>query len=82
MLGDNLNDFSRRYYLTDVEERIAGMEADSQHFGSQFVLFPNPTDGHWIRAIFGESEPAASAENRARLKAAALRNSWDGSASN
>jgi 5'-nucleotidase (lipoprotein e(P4) family) len=78
MLGDNLNDFSRRYYVTDVDERLALMEQDSSRFGSQYVLFPNPTDGHWIRAIFGESEPPGSAENREVIKAAATRDSWPG----
>ena len=29
----------------------------TRQFLAKFVIFPNPTDGHWIRAIFGESEP-------------------------
>lgn len=70
-LGDNLNDFSRRYYSTDVEQRMALMEEDRNEFGNRFVLFPNPTDGHWIRAIFGDSEPPPSDENRAALIQAA-----------
>lgn len=76
-LGDNLNDFARKYYSTDVDERMGLMEEDSDKFGSQFILFPNPTDGHWIRAIFGESEPGASAENRQTFRAAATRSAWD-----
>lgn len=76
MLGDNLNDFSRRYYVTDVGEREALMTEDQEHFGSRYILFPNPTDGHWIRAIYGESEPPPSAENRELLKKAAMRRSW------
>jgi len=35
-------------------------------------VFPNPTDGHWIRAIFGESEPAPTDMNRRILRDAAL----------
>ncbi|NKB32633.1 MAG: acid phosphatase [Pseudomonadales bacterium] len=77
LLGDNLNDFSRRYYVTDVNQRSETMEEDSALFGSQYILFPNPTDGHWIRAIFGESEPAPTAENRETLKEAAMHKSWD-----
>lgn len=76
LLGDNLNDFSRRYYVTDVEQRSELMDEDSSLFGTQYILFPNPTDGHWIRAIFGESEPSPTAENRQTLDAAARRNSW------
>jgi len=72
LLGDNLNDFRRVYYVADVAERMARMEEDRDRFGRDFILFPNPTDGHWVRAIFGESEPSPSDENRARLRAAAL----------
>ncbi|MDP4768793.1 MAG: acid phosphatase, partial [OM182 bacterium] len=52
-LGDNLNDFARRYYVIDVAEREALMHADAARFGTDYIVFPNPTDGHWIRAIFG-----------------------------
>jgi len=72
-LGDNLNDFSRRYYSTDIEQRMALMEEDREEFGKRFILFPNPTDGHWIRAIFGDSEPPPSNENRAVLNQAAMK---------
>ncbi len=71
-LGDNLNDFARRYYVTDVEERAALMHEDASHFGGDYIVFPNPTDGHWIRAIFGESEPASSDANRQTLRSAAI----------
>lgn len=71
-LGDNLNDFRRAYYVKDTGERIALMEKDKNLFGDKFILFPNPTDGHWIRAIFGESEPPASDENRKKFEDAAI----------
>ena len=57
-LGDNLNDYRRDYYVRDVDERRALMERDRDDWGTRFILIPNPTDGHWVRAIFGESEPA------------------------
>lgn len=76
LLGDNLNDFARRYYSTDVAQRLELMEQDRERYGRDYILFPNPTDGHWIRAIFGESEPPATDENRAILKAAATRSAW------
>lgn len=76
LLGDNLNDFSRRYYVTDVEQREERMTEDKDAYGSRYILFPNPTDGHWIRAIYGDSEPPASAENREILKRAAMRETW------
>ncbi len=70
-LGDSLNDFQRRYYVKDVAERNALMDEDKDLFGTKFIIMPNPTDGHWIRAIFGESEPAATKANREKWKAAA-----------
>lgn len=72
LLGDNLNDFRRDYYLADVDQRIARMEEDRDLFGTRFIVLPNPTDGHWIRAIFGDSEPPPTDENRRILREAAL----------
>ena len=68
LLGDNLNDFRRYYYVTDRNERLQRMREDAAEFGRKFILFPNPTDGHWVRAIFGTSEPAATPENRDLLR--------------
>jgi len=79
MLGDNLNDYRRDYYVKDVDERRALMERDHDDWGSKFILLPNPTDGHWVRAIFGDSEPAPTNANRQKLKDAATRVAWDGS---
>ncbi len=78
MLGDNLNDYRRDYYVKDVDERRALMERDRDDWGTKFILIPNPTDGHWVRAIFGTSEPAATDENRRMLKDAATRIAWNG----
>ena len=78
LLGDNLNDYKRDYYVRDIDERYALMERDREDFGKTFILFPNPTDGHWVRAIFGESEPAATDENRQVLMRASARGAWDG----
>ncbi|MDR3259003.1 MAG: 5'-nucleotidase, lipoprotein e(P4) family [Fusobacteriaceae bacterium] len=77
MLGDNLNDFQRKYYVKDIDERIKLMEEDKELYGIKYIVLPNPTDGHWIRAIFGDSEPPASDENRAKFKEAATRSSWE-----
>jgi len=70
-LGDNLNDFKRAYYLTSVESRRTRMAEDQAEFGRKFILFPNPTDGHWIRAIVGDSEPKPTNETREALRRAA-----------
>ena len=76
LLGDNLNDFSRDYYLTDVEERRSLASERSSDFGVKNIIFPNPTDGHWIRAIFGDSEPPANGQNREILHSAASSAAW------
>ena len=76
LLGDNLNDFSRRYYSTDLEQRLSLMEEDKARYGREYIIFPNPTDGHWIRALFGDSEPPPSDRNRIILKRAATRSAW------
>lgn len=76
MLGDNLNDFKRKYYVADVKQRSSLMNEDKEQFGRKFILFPNPTDGHWLKAIFGDSEPPATPENRAKFKAAAAATAW------
>ena len=78
LLGDNLNDFKRDYYVADVEERRALMERDRAEIGEKFIILPNATDGHWVRAIFGESEPAATDENRLILLSAATKDAWIG----
>ena len=67
-LGDNLNDFDRSYYFDDVWRRKDQLTNDIEKFGSRFIMFPNPTDGHWLRAIFGVSEPEPTAENKALIK--------------
>lgn len=77
-LGDNLNDYKRDYYVKDVDERMQLMERDREEFGREFILLPNPTDGHWVRAIFGDSEPSPSDENKRLLYEAATQISWKG----
>jgi len=78
-LGDSLNDFRRKYYVKgNIDGRIAKMKEDRALYGMKYVLFPNPTDGHWMASIFGQSEPSTSDENRNILKKAAARKSWDG----
>jgi 5'-nucleotidase (lipoprotein e(P4) family) len=78
LIGDNLNDYKRDYYVKDVDERLKLMERDRADWGTKFIVLPNPTDGNWVRAIFGESEPAPTDDNRRLLKSAATRVAWDG----
>lgn len=76
-LGDSLNDFQRKYYIKkDFEERNLMTAMDKDLFGTKYIIMPNPTDGHWIAAIFGQSEPEDSEENRALWQKTATRNAW------
>ncbi|CAM2858317.1 5'-nucleotidase, lipoprotein e(P4) family [Vibrio rarus] len=78
-LGDSLNDFRRKYYIKgDVDARMDKMKEDRDMYGMKYVLFPNPTDGQWLAAIFGQSEPAANDANRLILKQAASKSAWNG----
>ena len=54
------------------------MERDKDEYGDKFILIPNPTDGHWVRAMFGTSEPEPSLEYLMLLKEYATRSAWDG----
>lgn len=76
MLGDNLNDFERSFYVDDVSKRAQLVDDSRGKFGSQYIIFPNPTDGHWLKAIFGESEPADTPASRARFRQAAEQGGW------
>jgi predicted secreted acid phosphatase len=58
--------------------RLKLMESDRNEYGRRYIVFPNPTDGHWMRAIFGDSEPPPSDANRETFKKAATRTAWDG----
>lgn len=76
-LGDNLNDFRRKFYIkSDVDARINMMESEREKFGRQYIVFPNPTDGHWLAAIYGDSEPPATDANREIMKKAATKSAW------
>ena len=70
-LGDNLNDFNRSFYTKSISERKQITQDQKDKFGTEYVLFPNPTDGHWVRAIFGDSEPQKSDENLQKWREAA-----------
>jgi len=54
LLGDNLNDYKRDYYVKDIDERYALMERDREDFGETFILFFFFLDGNGVRAILGE----------------------------
>jgi 5'-nucleotidase (lipoprotein e(P4) family) len=52
LLGDNLGDFAGIFDSRTEEFGKTNVQAYSGHFGSKFILFPNPVYGTWERAIF------------------------------
>lgn len=78
LLGDKLNDFTRDYCVAGMGEHVALTDAEREPHGRRFIVLPDPTDGHWMRAIFGDWEPAPTDETRAALKADAVCAAWHG----
>jgi predicted secreted acid phosphatase len=60
----------------NVDERLKMTETDREKYGRNYIVFPNPTDEHWLAAIFGESEPPPTDANRAIMKKAATKSAW------
>lgn len=51
LIGDNLSDFSDDYNSTDLEERKNQVLLRSKHFGTRYILLPNPMYGDWRKTI-------------------------------
>ena len=46
-IGDNLNDFGAATYHQGNEQRRAFVNQNHQHFGTQYIVLPNPLYGDW-----------------------------------
>jgi len=46
-IGDNLNDFGSATYHQGNEQRRAFVNQNHQHFGTQYIVLPNPLYGDW-----------------------------------
>lgn len=57
-LGDNLSDFSEKKYNKKLskEQRNKNSKADSSRWGSDWIVFPNPTYGNWKLVLGAKSE--------------------------
>ncbi|MEI8633654.1 HAD family acid phosphatase [Vibrio sp. PP-XX7] len=64
MLGDNLGDFTDRA-SGSLEERMAAYTADKEHWGKDWLMFPNPAYGSFESAAFGGNYGLPSSERRA-----------------
>ncbi|GAB3936371.1 5'-nucleotidase, lipoprotein e(P4) family [Larkinella terrae] len=52
LIGDNLNDFDKRFYQQDATQRSALVDAHHQDFGTRFIVLPNAIYGDWESAIW------------------------------
>lgn len=76
LMGDNLGDFSAGFDRETAQARRAAAEAQSDAFGSRYIVLPNPAYGAWEEAIYGGDWSLSDAE-----KLRALRNhmeTWSG----
>ncbi|QUS36748.1 5'-nucleotidase, lipoprotein e(P4) family [Falsirhodobacter algicola] len=77
LMGDNLGDFSDAASGT-LAERDAFLESSKDHWGHDWIMFPNPEYGSWEEAAFG-GDWSKSPEERRAAKIDALE-PWEPSA--
>jgi 5'-nucleotidase (lipoprotein e(P4) family) len=71
LMGDNLNDFAEVFEKSKtVADRLASVEQNKNHFGTRFIVLPNPMYGDWENAIYDYNfklteEEKATKRNRA-----------------
>ncbi|WP_108259723.1 5'-nucleotidase, lipoprotein e(P4) family [Mangrovicoccus ximenensis] len=70
LMGDNFGDFSDAADGS-LEERDAALEAAMDHFGHDWIVFPNPEYGSWESATFG-GDWSLSGDARRRMKIDAM----------
>ena len=64
LVGDDLGDFVAEASGT-VEERRARTAPQSERWGRQWIMLPNPTYGSWERAVIGTSRDPIDAKRGA-----------------
>jgi 5'-nucleotidase (lipoprotein e(P4) family) len=63
LMGDNLGDFSDSAEGS-IEERDAFFESSADHWGRDWIMFPNPEYGSWESAAFGGDWSKSSDQRR------------------
>lgn len=63
--GDNLDDFPG-YNKDSQEERNKKVEEESNKFGNEYIILPNPMYGHWEDALYEYEDKEA--EEKAKLR--------------
>ncbi|MBE3637038.1 5'-nucleotidase, lipoprotein e(P4) family [Mangrovicoccus algicola] len=70
LMGDNFGDFSDAADGS-LEERDAALEEAAEHFGKDWIIFPNPEYGSWESATFG-GDWSLSPDERRQMKIDAM----------
>lgn len=52
LMGDNLNDFDNIFRKKGMDVRMAAVDLMKEHFGSKFIVLPNPMYGDWEGAAY------------------------------
>ncbi|WP_172328043.1 5'-nucleotidase, lipoprotein e(P4) family [Mangrovicoccus sp. HB161399] len=66
LMGDNLGDFTDKAEGS-LEERDAFLSEAADHFGHDWIMFPNPEYGSWESATFG-GDWSLSGDQRRQMK--------------
>ncbi len=78
VMGDNLGDFTDKASGT-LDERESFLQASSDHWGHDWIMFPNPEYGSWESAAFGGDY--SKSEDQRRQEKIDLLKPWDAGAS-
>lgn len=69
LIGDNLNDFSEIFEDRSTNNGKSAVEANSQLFGQQFIVLPNPMYGAWEKPLYNYKEGLSDDDKTKLLKA-------------
>jgi 5'-nucleotidase (lipoprotein e(P4) family) len=73
LMGDNLNDFENIFRKKNLNDRAAAVDQMKDHFGSKFIVLPNPMYGDWEGAVYKHDWQLSPAEKSKARKAALIR---------
>lgn len=66
--GDNLSDFSDRYYHEDLDKTVdEKVLEDSDYFGSKYIVLPNPMYGDWETSLYEKETSDKRSEKQIKL---------------
>lgn len=73
LMGDNLNDFDNIFRNKGLDVRMAAVDLMKEHFGTRFIVLPNPMYGDWEGAVYDYNWGLKDAEKSETRKKALLK---------